>query len=73
MKKKKEQRVWDGHGSRGNNGMANKYVRSPYNPHHPRYISIGVETKYVNVAKEGAKGTTLTYKSVQTGTTPKKP
>ena len=28
-----------------NNGMANKYVKNPYTPHHPRYICIGVETK----------------------------
>ena len=53
--------------------MANKYAKGPYTPHHPRYISIGVETKYVNVAKEGAKGTTHAYTSVQTRTTPKKP
>ena len=70
---KKKQGVWDGHGLRGNNGMANKYVKSPYTPHHPRYIRIGVKTKYVNVAKEGAKGATHTYTSVQTQTTPKKP
>ena len=69
--KKKRQRVWDGHNPRGNNGMANKYVKSPYTPHHPRYISIGVGTKYVNIAKEGTKGTTHAYTSVQPGTTPK--
>ena len=53
--------------------MANKYVKSPYTPHHHRWIRIGVETKYVEVAKEGAKGATQTYTSVQTRTTPNKP
>ena len=50
--------------------MVNKYVMSPYTPYHPRYICIGVETKDVNVAKEGAEGTTHTYTSIQTRTTP---
>ena len=36
--------------------MTNKYVTARCIPHYPRYICIGVETKYV--AKEGAKGTT---------------
>ena len=36
--------------------MTNKYVTSPCIPHHPRYICIGVETKYV--AKEGTEGAT---------------
>ena len=36
--------------------MSNKYVTSSCIPHHPPYICIGVETKYV--AKEGAEGTT---------------
>ena len=53
--------------------MANKYVRSPYTPHHPHNVNIGEETKYVKIAKEGAKGTTHAYTSVQTQTTPKKP
>ena len=53
--------------------MANKYVKSPYTPHHPHNVSIDVETKYVEIAKEGAKETTHAYTSVQTQTTPKKP
>ena len=53
--------------------MVNKYVTSPYTLHHPHNVSIGEETKYVEIAKEGAKGTTHAYTSVQTRTTPKKP
>ena len=46
--------IGDGHEPWGNNCMADKYVKSPYTPHHPH----NVETKYVKIAKEGAKGTT---------------
>ena len=53
--------------------MADKYVKSPYTPHHPHNVIIRVETKYVKIAKEGTKGTTHAYTSEQTRTTPKKP
>ena len=36
--------------------MANKYNKGPYTPHHPHNVSIGVETEYVEIANEGAKG-----------------
>ena len=62
--------LWDGHSPQGDNGMANKYVTSPCIPHHPRYTGIGVETKYVYVAKEGAEGTTQIYTCIHTRTTP---
>ena len=44
--------------------MADKYVRNPYIPHHPH----NVETKYVKIAKEGAKGTTHAYTGERTRT-----
>ena len=53
--------------------MANKYVKSTYTPHHCHNVSIHVETKYVQIVKEGAKGTAHAYTSVQTRTKPKKP
>ena len=53
--------------------MADKYVKSPYILHHPHNVSIGVETKYVKIAKKGAKGTTHAYTGEQTQTTPEKP
>ena len=53
--------------------MPNKYVKNPYTTHHPHNASIGVETKYVKNAKEGARRTTHAYTSVQTRTTQKKP
>ena len=56
-----------------NNSMANKHVKSPYTPHHPQNVSIDVETKYVKISKEGAKGTTHARTSVQTRPTPKQP
>ena len=53
--------------------MVDKYVKSPYTPHHSHNVSKRVETKYVKIAKDGAKGTTHAYTSGQTRTTPKKP
>ena len=50
--------------------MANKYDMSRSIPHHPRYICIRVETKYVYVANEGDEGTTHTYTCIHTRTTP---
>ena len=63
----------NGHEPRGNNDMADKYVKSPYTLHHPHNMSMGVKTKYVTIAKEGAKGTTHAYTSEQTRTTPNEP
>ena len=49
--------IGDGHGPRrDNNGMANKYVKSPYTLHHPHNVSIGVEPSMLKLRRRAPKG-----------------